>query len=172
VQVDIAVDKQSLPGNEDVVEHGNGVHLVKATRHRPVEPTALAIKRVPTDEPQARRGHGNGKGQHIDRLIGMRQQRLGKMHHLIAERGESCQHAGTLDDDPSGVFFHHRQMHVRRLLARRRGTSRLDRHQGMGQAQILRTTALIVALHVLSKARLVLGKVRGIGAQAMTQIFM
>ena len=140
----VTVQEDALARHLDVVEDGDGVHLVEARGQRIVEARAALGVGVAADELEPGRAHGDGEGERVAAVLGA-DVRARVDGQLVGVGGERGQHAGAADDDPGLGVGDLVQRHLaRRLLGLRLGAVDLRVHDRVGGGQVAVAHQLLV----------------------------
>ena len=99
VELPIAVAEDALPRHEDVVEDGEGVHLVEAAGEGLVVEGAARVEALAADEAEAFRRNGDGEAEGVHLLLLAAQGAVGRDEELVREGREGGEELGAAQDD-------------------------------------------------------------------------
>ena len=154
----IVIGKHPFPGHQHVVEHRQGVHFVEPPRQRRLGQRQPGIVGGAADEPQPRRGDGNGEPDAV--LAVSRHLRAQRAVHrrkdFVGKGGQRRQLLGAPHDDALSAGIHHADGDVGVGLFRQAGGAvHLRMAESVGQAQIVFAHIFIVGADVGGVARFV-----------------
>ena len=113
----VAVEKHPLPGDEDVVEHGQGLDHLVPRRDGSSPRVGVGVEEVGTEQLEARGRNWDGE-RHRPVLLAL-DERTGRDHdHLVDVRRARRVDLGSADDDPVRPAIDHPDVHVWIVLPR------------------------------------------------------